>query len=178
MPDKVIFASNNTTDSAESSEHLVGEALEEEPTYALGGDLDGLAEERTPSLGDPETNAFFENLTNRAISERFLSYRAVERAHTVWMDLSRALSKRGVYEYPEPTIGVDHSGTILMSWDLEGGYIECEVYTSDTGSVESETFHENREAGKLEMEEFPSHGFPIGTSAGEAEWLAERMTNL
>lgn len=171
MTAKDVSHSDQTTDSTEFTGPLLGEKT----THTLGVNLGSLPKKSTPQLGDPDTREFFEDLTDRALSEDepYLSYPAVDRAFIIWMDLNKALSERGIYEAPQPTIGVDRSGRILMSWRLDNAYLECEIPGSEIQSIETETFYEGAKTDRPEMETFPAFG--VGSSEGD--WLAKRIAS-
>lgn len=122
-------------------------------------------QESRVSLDIDETVAFLEDLKEESLSRQFPPFTVVDRAIDVWLDLKQKLIASGIGErIREPTVGVDSSGEILLSWRLDTGYLECEVL-----KAKSEVFHENLDTGLVEFEELEQ----VGTA--EADWLSKRL---
>lgn len=139
-----LFASTHpTSDSSES------------PQKGIFWDQ-GLSDTPRPD----ETTAFLEETMDESLSKESLCYTVAERALTFWLDLKRKLNSRA----PEPTIGVDESGKILLSWNLGDTFLECEFKRSV-----SEVFYEHLEDSTREFKKLPQ------TNASEANWIAKRI---
>lgn len=126
----------------------------------------GVSGERAPKPPTmDETAEFLEGLKEESLSEKFPPFPIAERAINFWTDLKQKFWASGLEgTVPPPTIGVGSSGQILFSWNLDDGYLECEIFQS-----RSEVFHENLRTGSVELEDLNQ------TGEAEANWLIKRL---